>query len=167
MASYTWLTVEDGRATGTQVTDVVDGDTIDALLVEAVAFGNQLTHRVRLRLARVNAAKGPTGSGTAATAFLRVMLSGPAMTLSGPPVSGPQIPDREIPPVRALVTLKPYKFGGPAGAYRGNIPGGPADYGGEYMVEVELADGRMVSDVMVEAGHARYWDGTGPRPGDG
>lgn len=148
MASYLWPMTKDGTPTGTQITDVLDGDTIDALFYEPVAFGDALQRRRRLRLARINAAKGPTGTGRLATRELESILRGAGN------------------PVVALVTLKPYKFGGPAGAYRGSIPGGPKDYGGEYMVEVELADGRMVSDVMVAEGHALYWDGTGPRPGD-
>lgn len=148
MPTYTWPIVKDGRPTGTAVTDVIDADTVDALLVEPVAFGGQLTHRVRLRLERINAAKGPTGAGTLATRELRAILAGTGN------------------PVVALHTLKPYKYGGPAGIYRGSAPGGPSHYGGEWMVEIELADGRMVSDVLVAEGHALYWNGQGPRPGD-
>lgn len=54
-----------------------------------------------------------------------------------------------------LVTVKPYKYSG------------PPDATGEYMAEVTLPDGRDVSDVMVSSGHAVWWDGDGPRPGDG
>lgn len=54
-----------------------------------------------------------------------------------------------------LVTTKPYKYSGPAtGA-------------GEYMAEITLPDGRNVSDLMVAAGQAVWWDGEGPRPADG
>lgn len=146
MATWTWPIMDGARPIGTRVTDVVDGDTVSALLVEDCAFGNQLTHRVRLRLARINAAKGPTGTGTAATRYLRSLL------LTNP--------------VCELVTLKPYKYGGPAGDYRGDVAGGPKGYGGEYLVEIELEDGANVSDAMVASGHAVYWDGLGPRPAD-
>jgi len=48
-----------------------------------------------------------------------------------------------------IETLKPYK------------------YGDEWMAEIVLSDGRNVSDEMVSASLAVYWDGTGKRPGDG
>lgn len=41
----------------------------------------------------------------------------------------------------------------------------PYKYGDEWMAEVTLPDGRNVSDLMVSAGGAVYWDGSGPRPG--
>ena len=41
----------------------------------------------------------------------------------------------------------------------------PYKYGDEWMAEVTLPDGRNVSDLMVSAGGAVYWDGLGPRPG--
>jgi endonuclease YncB( thermonuclease family) len=148
MATYLWLVEDQGRPTGTRVTDVVDGDTVNALVVEDCAFGRQLVSRVRLRLARINAAKGPTGTGTSATAYLRELL-------------------QDSQQVKSLTTLKPYKYGGPGGDYRGPVAGGPKDYGGEYMVEIELRDGRNASDAMVAAGHAVYWDGKGARPDDG
>lgn len=44
-------------------------------------------------------------------------------------------------------TLKPYK------------------YGGSYMAEVTLPDGRNLADLLVEQGHGVWWDGQGPRPG--
>jgi endonuclease YncB( thermonuclease family) len=47
-----------------------------------------------------------------------------------------------------IVTTKPYK------------------YGDEWMAEVTLPDGTNVSDAMVTGGHAVYWDGQGPRPGE-
>jgi hypothetical protein len=148
VATILWPVAINGGITGTRVTDVIDGDTIDALLVEPAAFGLSLTHRPRLRLARINAAKGSGVNGTRATLAL-VDIIGDA-------------PD----PVISITTLKPYKYGGPAGTYKGTIPGGPADYAGEYMAEIELADGTFVSDLMVTAGHAVYWDGSGPRPAD-
>lgn len=54
-----------------------------------------------------------------------------------------------------LVTVKPYKYSG------------PPDEAGEYMAEITLPDGRNVSDAMVATGHAVWWNGEGPRPGDG
>jgi endonuclease YncB( thermonuclease family) len=148
MATMLWLVAEKGRPTGTKVTDVEDGDTIDGLLGMDCGFGDQLVRRKRFRMARINAAKGPTGSGTAATAELRRLLFDPAN------------------PVKSLTSLKPYKYGGPNKDYP-KMDGGPKGYGGEYMAEIELDDGTNVSDAMVAAGHAVYWDGTGPRPGDG
>lgn len=148
MATILWPVAINGRITGTRVTDVIDGDTIDALLVEPAAFGLTLTHRPRLRLQRINAARGSGVNGTRATLGLVDALSDTAN------------------PVIGITTLKPYKYGGPAGTYKGTIPGGPQDYAGEYMAEIELADGTFVSDLMVSAGHAVYWDGSGPRPAD-
>lgn len=153
MATIMWPVLEGGQATGTRVTDVLDGDTVDAVLFEPVAFGDALLRRRRLRLARINAAKSATGAGATATKILRRDLL--------------EIPERN-PRLRvaAIHTLKPYKYGGPAGLYKGDVPGGPRDYGGEYLAEIELADGSFVSDLMVEEGCAVYWDGTGPRPAD-
>lgn len=53
-----------------------------------------------------------------------------------------------------IETLKPYKYGG------------PDDSPGEWMCEVTTAKGQNVSDLMVQAGYAVYWDGEGTRPGD-
>jgi endonuclease YncB( thermonuclease family) len=53
-----------------------------------------------------------------------------------------------IPSVPVLIeTVKAYKFGD------------------EWMAEVTLPDGRNVSDALVAAGVAQWWDGQGPRPG--
>jgi endonuclease YncB( thermonuclease family) len=38
-------------------------------------------------------------------------------------------------------------------------------FGDEWMAEVTLSDGENLSDALVAAGLAFYWDGTGPRPG--
>jgi hypothetical protein len=148
VATILWPVAINGRITGTRITDVLDGDTIDALLTEPAAFGLTLTHRPRLRLARINAAKGGGLKGRVATVHLSETL------------------DDMANPYIGITTLKPYKYGGPAGTYKGTIPGGPTDYAGEYMAEIELADGTFVSDLMVTAGHAVYWDGSGPRPAD-
>jgi endonuclease YncB( thermonuclease family) len=61
-----------------------------------------------------------------------------------------------VPPATVdLTTLKPYLYGGVDGEV------------GEWVAEVTLPDGRVVSDAMVAAGHAVLWDGRGPRPSDG
>jgi endonuclease YncB( thermonuclease family) len=39
-------------------------------------------------------------------------------------------------------------------------------YGDEWMAEVIFSDGTNLSDALVSAGHAVYWDGEGPRPSD-
>ena len=41
---------------------------------------------------------------------------------------------------------------------------GPYKYGDEWMAEVTLADGRNVSDVLIEEQWAAPWNGTGPQP---
>lgn len=41
---------------------------------------------------------------------------------------------------------------------------GPYKYRDEWMAELTLPDGRNVSDELVNAGLAVYWNGTGPRP---
>ena len=41
----------------------------------------------------------------------------------------------------------------------------PYKYGDEWMAEVTLPDGSNLSDALVAAGLALYWNGTGPRPG--
>jgi endonuclease YncB( thermonuclease family) len=120
---------------GTRVVHVVDGDTLDVLVSRDIGFGGVVTYPVRLRLARVNAPKGKSAAGKEASAFLAGLL----------PAGG----------VVDLVTVKPYKYSGPAT--------GP----GEYMTEITLPDGGNVSDVMVATGHAVWWDGEGPRPNDG
>ena len=53
-----------------------------------------------------------------------------------------------------VTTVKGYKYGAPK--YKT----------GEYMAEVVLPDGSNLSDVLVDAGLAAYWDGAGPRPSD-
>jgi endonuclease YncB( thermonuclease family) len=53
-----------------------------------------------------------------------------------------------------ITTLKAYKYSGPTGS------------AGEYMAEIKYhAD--LISDLIVTAGHATYWDGRGARPNDG
>jgi endonuclease YncB( thermonuclease family) len=120
---------------GSRVARVVDGDTLDALVTRDIGFGGRVTYPVRLRLARVNAPAGKSAAGKESSAFLAGLLPAGAVV--------------------DLVTVKPYKYSG------------PADDTGEYMTEITLPDGRNVSDVMVATGHAVSWDGEGPRPNDG
>jgi endonuclease YncB( thermonuclease family) len=126
--------VAEWRWPGSYVARVIDGDTLDAKLTRDIGFGGTVTFPVRLRLARINAAKAKSPAGLSATA-MTIALTG------GAPLE--------------IITLKPYKYGG------------PADYAGEYMAEVVLPDGRNLSDALVAAGLAVYWDGRGPRPADG
>jgi endonuclease YncB( thermonuclease family) len=42
---------------------------------------------------------------------------------------------------------------------------GPYKYGDEWMAEIESPSCGNLSNALVEAGHAVYWDGKGPRPG--
>lgn len=130
--------------------ETIDGDTVEGLLQQVVdrGFGGSSldSTRVRLRLARINAAKGKTPPGLRATAAVRIKLTG----------------------IEVLVTtFKPYKYGGPW-KYKGKpLLGHPVDYSGEWMAEITLPDGTNLSDVLVAEGHATYWDGSGPRPNDG
>src|SRR3954468_8352653 len=48
-----------------------------------------------------------------------------------------------------IVTLKAYAWGSDTG---------------EWMAEIQLADGRNLSDELVRLGLAVHWDGHGPRP---
>ena len=75
------------------VTRIVDGDTIDATVTRDLGFGGKAVFPVRLRLARINAPKGSSDRGKAATAFLQQLL----------PLNVPV----------DLVTTKPYKYAGP------------------------------------------------------
>jgi hypothetical protein len=125
----------------------LDGDTVESVisLVVDKGFGGQSIDnwRVRLRLARINAAKSTSERGKAASALVKSKTQGQV----------------------TLVTYKPYKFGGPD-QFKGPDDGGPAYFSGEYMVEVILPDGTNLSDLLVTQGLAVYWDGTGPRPAD-
>lgn len=126
MATWEW---PDSR-----VTRVVDGDTVDAMVTRDIGFGGTVTFPIRLRLARVNTAAVHTDHGRAARTF---------------------VADRVLTHPVDIVTLKPYKYGGPNGTV------------GEYMAEITLPDGTNLSDALVGAGLASYWDGSGPRPDDG
>jgi endonuclease YncB( thermonuclease family) len=108
---------------GTAIAAVVDGDTVDALLIRDLGFGGWSTLPMRLRLNRINVPPSKTPIGLQAAARVHV------------------------------TTVKSYKYGGPEGKLA------------EYMAEIILPDGRNLSDDLVSAGLAVYWDGTGPRPG--
>lgn len=112
---------------------VVDGDTLDMSLERDLGFGASATFPVRLRLNRINAPELSSVRGKAARDALAGLLAGVELSVT---------------------TVKPYKYGGPAGM------------AGEWMAEIVLPDGRNVSDVLVSEEHAVYWDGTGPRPDD-
>lgn len=126
MTAWTW--------TESRCTAVIDGDTVDLLLTMDVGFGARTAHRVRGRLNRVNALPLKTPEGRDAAAYV------------GRRIFGAVRPDLTV------VTVAPYKFGGPAWSP------------GEWMVEVTLPDGKNLSDLLVQRGHAVYWDGSGPRP---
>lgn len=117
---------------GSVVTNVVDGDSFDARVTRDLGFGGVVSFVVRLRLNRINTPPVKSPEGRAATALARQLM----MAV----------------PVH-IVTLKPYKYGGPDSSP------------GEWMAEVTLADGRNVSDALIEAGVALPWDGAGGRPG--
>ena len=80
------------RWPGSRITRVVDGDTVDTELTRDIGFGGRVTFVVRLRLARINAAKASSKRGLAATAAVL------AWTGSAP---------------LEVITMKPYKYSGP------------------------------------------------------
>jgi len=118
------------------VVKVVDGDTIDVLVTRDLGFGGVVTFPVRLRLNRINTPKLSTARGRASCARVAELLAGAGGVVD-------------------LVTVKPYKYGG------------PEDQRGEFMAEVTLPGGRNLSDVLVAEKLATHWDGQGPRPADG
>lgn len=115
------------------ITNVIDGDTIDARVRRDMGFGGTAEFIVRLRLNRINTPAKNTTAGKAAKAAVE--------TLRGQTVH--------------IQTLKPYKFSGPD-----TSPG-------EWMAEVTTSGGVNLSDLLMELGHAVYWNGQGPRPADG
>jgi endonuclease YncB( thermonuclease family) len=112
---------------------VVDGDTADAKLTRDIGFGGTVTFPVRLRLARINAAKSVTPRGRDATAMVNAKTTDTVVDIT---------------------TVETYKYGG------------PDDYTGEYVAEIRLPDGSNLSDLLVDADLAVYWNGHGPRPAD-
>jgi endonuclease YncB( thermonuclease family) len=117
---------------GTVITAVVDGDTVDALLIRDLGFGGWTSLPMRLRLNRINVPPNKTPIGLQAAARVHGETYGLLVQVT---------------------TVKSYKYGGPAGKVA------------EYMAEIVLPDGRNLSDDLVSAGLAVYWDGAGPRPG--
>lgn len=84
MPAWTWPS--------SRIVRVVDGDTVDALLVRDVGFGGSLSFITRLRLNRINAAPAHTPAGQSATLLVQTWILRGLVT---------------------IVTEKPYKFGGP------------------------------------------------------
>ena len=125
MAAWSWPR--------SRVVRVLDGDSMDAVVVRDLGFGASATFPVRLRLNRINAAKLTTARGAAARARVVELL-------------GDGVVD--------VVTVEPYKYGGPAGM------------AGEWMAELTLPDGANLSDVLLSERVVAPWDGRGPRPMD-
>lgn len=118
------------------ITRVIDGDTISAHVTRDLGFGGTASFEVRLRLNRINCPPASTVEGKAATAFVTDFVMS------------------AVAPIVVLIeTEKPYKYGG------------PDDSPGEWMAEVTLPDGSNLSDQLVAARLAVYWNGQGPRPG--
>ncbi len=81
------------RWPASRIARVVDGDTVDAEVTRDVGFGGRVTFPVRLRLARINAAKASSPAGLSATARVIALTSGVLVD---------------------ILTIRPYKYGGPA-----------------------------------------------------
>ena len=92
----------------TVITHVVDGDTVDAMVIRDLGFGGRAILPVRLRLNRINAPKVTTIAGRAARDRVGLLTD-------GVPVD--------------VTTVKAYKYGGPddqLGEYMAEVvlPGG-------------------------------------------
>jgi endonuclease YncB( thermonuclease family) len=88
---------------GSRIIDVIDGDTVDALVERDLGFGGRVLFPVRLRLARLNTAKASTARGKRARDRVRQLTEGV---------------------VCDITTVKPYKYGGPqdrAGEYMAEV----------------------------------------------
>lgn len=121
------------------VTKVVDGDTLDAQMSRTVEmdFGFGLKPTMTLApVVRLRLNRINTPPGYTDTGKL-------ATNFVKQSVAAPV----------TIETFKPYKYGGPD-----TSPG-------EWMAEVTLPGGLNLSDELVKAGLAQYWDGEGPRPG--
>lgn len=75
-----------------EITAVIDGDTVHALVTRDIGFGGTTSFTVRLRLNRVNAPKATARRGAAAKAFVEAKVLGARVDIT---------------------THDPYKFGGP------------------------------------------------------
>jgi len=72
--------------------NVVDGDTVDSMLTRDIGFSGTVTFPMRLRLARINAAKASSKKGKDAKALVIARTANILVDIT---------------------TLKPYKYGGP------------------------------------------------------
>jgi endonuclease YncB( thermonuclease family) len=126
-----------------QITRVIDGDTFVARLTKDIGFHGLVAFEQKLRLNRINAPKysashpDQTVDGTRARDYFQTLVNNRSDLM--------------------IETVKPYK------------------YGDEWMAEVALTTIAIgtspsqwdnVSDLLVAAGHAVYWDGSGVRPSD-
>lgn len=114
MSEWRWPDSRVGR--------VLDGDTLDADVTRDIGFGGRVTFRVRLRLARINAAKGTSARGLAATTRV-IALTGAAPLL--------------------LITVKPYAYSGPKG-YTGEYMTEVILPDGRNLSDVLVAEGHAV-----------------------
>jgi endonuclease YncB( thermonuclease family) len=133
--------VTDGKTwTVTSILRIIDGDTFDAETTREFddGFGDRILSikRRRYRLARINAAKSSSSAGNKSKIYVAQMLIGSP----------------------TITVLNAYKYG------NDGTKDMPLD--GEWVAEVTLKDGSNLSDLMVSAGHAVYWNGEGPRPND-
>lgn len=124
-----------------QLIRVLDGDTIEVALFKEVkldvGFGiianlTVAVGRQRLRLRGIDAEGPKTEAGRAAARRLEELLR-----------------DEDSEAGLHVMTYKPYKYGGRLDA-------------AEYMGEVVLRDGRFVTEVLLEEGLVRPYDGNGP-----
>lgn len=79
---------------GSTITNVVDGDTLDAHVIRDLGFGGTAAFVVRLRLNRINCPPASTQLGVMATAFVKAAFA--------------------TDPACLIETEKPYKYGGPS-----------------------------------------------------
>jgi endonuclease YncB( thermonuclease family) len=113
-------------------TRVIDGDTIDLQASLETVFGSDHIWRTRGRLARIDAFKSSTPAGKQATVAVQ---------------------NHVLDKLLRVQFVEPYK-------YMPKTPRKQPRIGGEYMVEVWL-NGVNLSDLLVDEGHATYWDGVG------
>jgi micrococcal nuclease len=118
------------------IVDVVDGDTVHAL----VDLGCDVTIKLTLRLAGINAPElhvggQPNQAGVDAKNHLLSLVD-------------PQVVTSQVPPVVTLSTIKDHK-----------------EKFGRYLAFITTPGGIRVNDQMVLDGYAVAWDGRGPRPG--